>query len=56
MNSPTNLNDDEIQYINEILANYKDINLDDLYFIAVDSGDTYYALSKVADKKSLYFI
>ena len=52
--TPTNLYDTEITYMNEILADYKDYNLDDYYFIGADSDASYYALSRKADDKKVY--
>ncbi len=52
--TPTNLDDDEVTYLKEILASYKDYNLDDFYFIGVDCDATYYAFSKKDDDKKVY--
>lgn len=52
--TPTNLNDDEIGYLNDILADYPDVNLNDFYFFAIDSNDTYYAFLRKADDEKVY--
>ena len=50
----TNLNEGETGYINDILKGYPSYSLDDYYFIGIDSGGTYYALSRNADDKKVY--
>jgi len=52
--TPTNLDDDEIGYMKDILKDYPDFNLDDFYFVAVDSNDTYYAFSRKSDDEKVY--
>lgn len=52
--TPTNLDDDEIKYLNEILADYKGTDVNDFYFIALDSSDTYYALSRKPGDEKVY--
>lgn len=50
----TNLNDGEIGYINDILKDYPSCDIDDYYFIGIDSGGMYYALSRKHDDKKVY--
>lgn len=52
--TPSNLNDDETKFMQDLLADHKDYNLNDYYFIAVDSSDSYYALSRNSDDKKVY--
>ncbi len=52
--TPTNLNDDEIGYLKDILKDYPDVDLDNFYFVAVDSNGTYYAFSRKTDDQKIY--
>ncbi len=52
--TPNNLTDDETKFITDVLADHKEYNPNDFYFIAVDNGDCYYALSKNPNDKKVY--
>ncbi len=52
--TPTNLNDGETVFINDVMANFKDMKPDDFYFIGIDSGDSYYAFSRRSNDKKVY--
>lgn len=53
--TPTNLNDDETKFMQEVLAPHKDYNLNDYYFIAINNAGSYYALSRNPDDKKVYW-
>jgi len=55
-NTTTNLNDDEVGYINDILADYDGTKTEDFYFIAVDNGGSYYAFSRKPDDEKVYIL
>lgn len=52
--TPTNLYDDETEYIKDILADNKELNLDDFYFFAITNDSDYYAFSRKPDDKKVY--
>ncbi len=54
--TPTNLYDDETEFIKDILAANTELNVDDFYFIAITNDDDYYAFSKNPDDKKVYVI
>jgi len=52
--TPTNLDDDETKYVNDILADYDGMRSDDFYFIGLDNGGSYYALSRNPNDGKVY--
>lgn len=52
--TPTNLDDYTIDGVKELFANYKDLDMNDYYFIGIDNDDSHYAFSKSADDKKVY--
>lgn len=52
--TPTNLDDNQIGYINDILKDYNGEKVDDYYFIGIDNSDSYYAFSRNTDDKKVY--
>ncbi len=52
--TPTNLDDFAIDGVKELFANYKDLNMNDYYFIGIDNDDRHYAFSKKTDDKKVY--
>ncbi|MDE7167459.1 MAG: SMI1/KNR4 family protein [Clostridia bacterium] len=52
--TPTNLGDSAVKFMQDVLAEHDDYNVNDYYFIAVDSGDGYYAFSRNPDDKKVY--
>lgn len=52
--TPNNLTDDETKFMKDVLAERKEYDPNDFYFIAVDNDSGYYALSKKPNDKKVY--
>ncbi|MDE7107671.1 MAG: SMI1/KNR4 family protein [Clostridiales bacterium] len=52
--TPTNLDDYTIDGAKDIFANYKDLDVNNYYFIGIDNDDRHYAFSRKADDRKVY--